>query len=75
MRGKEASRYLERLRESVTGIHLSRVMGVSENEVESVIAIRNSFVKHSIKELKARMQSVVVIASYNGFALGIRLFD
>jgi ATP-binding cassette, subfamily B, bacterial len=68
---QEASRYLERLRESVTGIHLSRVMGVSENEVESVIAIRNSFVKHSIKELKARMQSVVVIASYNGFALGI----
>lgn len=68
---REASRYLERLRESVTGIHLSRVMGVSENEVESVIAIRNSFVKHSIKELKARMQSVVVIASYNGFALGI----
>jgi ATP-binding cassette, subfamily B, bacterial len=68
---QEASRYLERLRESVTGIHLSRVMGVSENEVESVFAIRNSFVKHSIKELKARMQSVVVIASYNGFALGI----
>jgi ATP-binding cassette, subfamily B, bacterial len=68
---QEASRYLERLRESVTGIHLSRVMGVSENEVESVIAIRNTFVKHSIKELKARMQSVVVIASYNGFALGI----
>lgn len=68
---QEASRYLERLRESVTGIHLSRVMGVSENEVESVIAIRNSFVKHSIKELKARMQSVVVIASYNGFALAI----
>ncbi|NWQ44379.1 ABC transporter ATP-binding protein [Bacillus sp. EB106-08-02-XG196] len=68
---QEASRYLERLRESVTGIHLSRVMGVSENEVESVIAIRNSFVKHSIKELKARMQSVVVIASYNGFALGV----
>ncbi|MEH7179541.1 ABC transporter ATP-binding protein [Neobacillus vireti] len=71
---QEASRYLERLRESVTGIHLSRVMGVSENEVESVIAIRNSFVKHSIKELKARMQSVVVIASYNGFALGIVYF-
>jgi ATP-binding cassette, subfamily B, bacterial len=68
---KEASRYLERLRESVTGIHLSRVMGVSDNEVESVINIRNSFVKHSIKELKARMQSVVVIASYNGFALGL----
>jgi ATP-binding cassette, subfamily B, bacterial len=68
---KEASRYLERLRESVTGIHLSRVMGVSDKEVESVISIRNSFVKHSIKELKARMQSVVVIASYNGFALGL----
>ena len=51
---REASRYLERLRESVTGIHLSRVMGVSENEVESVIAIRNSFVKHSIKELKGK---------------------
>ncbi|MEH7114140.1 ABC transporter ATP-binding protein [Neobacillus niacini] len=67
----EASRYLERLRESVTGIHLSRVMGVSEDEVESVVAIRNSFVKHSVKELKARMQSVVVIASYNGVALGI----
>ncbi len=70
----EASRYLERLRESVTGIHLSRVMGVSDNEVESVISIRNTFVKHSIKELKARMQSVVVIASYNGFALGLVYF-
>jgi ATP-binding cassette, subfamily B, bacterial len=68
---EEASRYLERLRESVTGIHLSRVMGVSDNEVESVIGIRDTFVKHSIKELKARMQSVVVIASYNGFALGL----
>ncbi|WP_042375214.1 ABC transporter ATP-binding protein [Neobacillus jeddahensis] len=68
---EEASRYLERLRESVTGIHLSRIMGVSDNEVESVIAIRESFVKHSIRELKARMQSVVVIASYNGFALGL----
>ncbi|OXS63810.1 ATP-binding cassette subfamily B protein [Bacillus sp. V-88] len=68
---KEASRYLERLRESVTGIHLSRVMGVSESEVDSVIAIRDSFVQHSVKELKARMQSVVVIASYNGFALGL----
>ena len=67
---QEASRYLERLRESVTGIHLSRVMGVSDNEVESVISIRDSFVKHSVRELKARMQSVVVIASYNGFALG-----
>lgn len=68
---KEASRYLERLRESVTGIHLSRVMGVSESEVDSVISIRDSFVHHSVKELKARMQSVVVIASYNGFALGL----
>ncbi len=68
---KEASRYLERLRESVTGIHLSRVLGVSDSEVESVIAIRDTFVQHSIKELKARMQSVVVIASYNGFALGM----
>jgi ATP-binding cassette, subfamily B, bacterial len=68
---KEASRYLERLRESVTGIHLSRVMGVSDGEVDSVISIRDSFVQHSIKELKARMQSVVVIASYNGFALGL----
>ncbi|MCM3672185.1 ABC transporter ATP-binding protein/permease [Mesobacillus maritimus] len=70
----EASRYLERLRESVTGIHLSRVMGVSDQEVESVVRIRNSFVKHSIKELRARMQSVVVIASYNGFALAIVYF-
>ncbi|PFA63122.1 hypothetical protein CN378_19025 [Bacillus sp. AFS015802] len=68
---QEASRYLERLRESVTGIHLSRVMGVSDSEVDSVISIRDSFVKHSVKELKARMQSVVVIASYNGFALGL----
>ena len=68
---QEASRYLERLRESVTGIHLSRVMGVSDNEVDSVISIRDSFVQHSVKELKARMQSVVVIASYNGFALGL----
>ncbi|TMU87281.1 ABC transporter ATP-binding protein [Bacillus sp. BHET2] len=68
---KEASRYLERLRESVTGIHLSRVMGVSESEVDSVLTIRDSFVQHSVKELKARMQSVVVIASYNGFALGL----
>jgi ATP-binding cassette, subfamily B, bacterial len=68
---KEASRYLERLRESVTGIHLSRVMGVSDSEVNSVISIRDRFVEHSFKELKARMQSVVVIASYNGFALGI----
>ncbi|WEG14763.1 ABC transporter ATP-binding protein [Pullulanibacillus sp. KACC 23026] len=71
---REASRYLERLRESVTGIHLSRVMGVSDHEVESVVSIRSSFVKHSIKELKARMQSVVVIASYNGFALAVVYF-
>ncbi|SEM55712.1 ATP-binding cassette, subfamily B, MsbA [Mesobacillus persicus] len=70
----EASRYLERLRESVTGIHLSRVMGVSDSEVQSVVAIRDTFVKHSIRELKARMQSVVVIASYNGFALGLVYF-
>lgn len=70
----EASRYLERLRESVTGIHLSRVMGVSDSEVESVVSIRGSFVKHSLRELKARMQSVVVIASYNGFALGLVYF-
>ncbi|KMK94830.1 ABC transporter ATP-binding protein [Rossellomorea marisflavi] len=68
---KEASRYLERLRESVTGIHLSRVSGVSDSEVESVVAIRDTFVKHSIKELKARMQSVVVVSSYNGFALAL----
>ncbi|WP_233144101.1 ABC transporter ATP-binding protein [Lottiidibacillus patelloidae] len=71
---KEASKYLERLRESVTGIHLSRVMGVSDKEVESVVAIRDTFVQHSIKELKARMQSVIVIASYNGFALGLVYF-
>lgn len=70
----EASKYLERLRESVTGIHLSRVMGVSDSEVESVVSIRDSFVKHSLRELKARMQSVVVIASYNGFALGLVYF-
>ncbi len=68
---KEASRYLERLRESVTGIHLSRVSGVSDSEVESVVSIRDTFVKHSIKELKARMQSVVVVSSYNGFALAL----
>ncbi|WP_201712761.1 ABC transporter ATP-binding protein [Rossellomorea arthrocnemi] len=68
---REASRYLERLRESVTGIHLSRIMGVSDSEVDSVMSIRDNFVKHSVKELKARMQSVVVIASYNGFALGL----
>jgi ATP-binding cassette subfamily B protein len=66
---EEASRYLERLRESVTGIHLSRVLGVSDREVESIISIRESFVKHSIKELKARMQSIVVIGGYNGIAL------
>lgn len=70
----EASKYLERLRESVTGIHLSRVMGVSDSEVNSVVSIRDSFVKHSLRELKARMQSVVVIASYNGFALGLVYF-
>lgn len=68
---KEASRYLERLRESVTGIHLSRVLGVSDFEVESVSEIRQSFVKQSVIELKARMQSIVVVGSYNGVALAI----
>ena len=66
---EEASRYLERLRESVTGIHLSRVLGVSDQEVDSIVSIRQSFVKHSIRELKARMQSIVVIGGYNGIAL------
>lgn len=65
----EASKYLERLRESVTGIHLSRVLGVSDAEVESIIGIRQAFVKHSVRELKARMQSIVVIGGYNGIAL------
>ena len=68
---KEASRYLERLRESVTGIHLSRVLGVSDFEVESVSVIRQSFVKQSVNELKARMKSIVVVGSYNGVALAI----
>ncbi|MFC7370626.1 ABC transporter ATP-binding protein [Fictibacillus iocasae] len=66
---KEASRYLERLRESVTGIHLSRVLGVADSEIESVANIRKSFVKEANKELIARMKSVVVIGSYNGIAL------
>lgn len=66
---EEASRYLERLRESVTGIHLSRVLGVSEREVESIVEIRRSFVEQSRIELKARMQSIVVIGAYNGLAL------
>jgi ABC-type multidrug transport system fused ATPase/permease subunit len=68
---KEASRYLERLRESVTGIHLSRVLGVSDGEVDSVAEIRKSFIKESRIELKARMQSIVVIGSYNGLALAV----
>jgi ABC-type multidrug transport system fused ATPase/permease subunit len=68
---KEASRYLERLRESVTGIHLSRVLGVSDGEVESVAEIRRSFIKESRYELKARMQSIVVIGSYNGLGLAV----
>jgi ATP-binding cassette, subfamily B, bacterial len=68
---KEASRYLERLRESVTGIHLSRVLGVSEGEVKSVAEIRKSFIKESRNELKARMQSIVVIGSYNGLGLAV----
>ncbi|WP_026695019.1 ABC transporter ATP-binding protein [Peribacillus kribbensis] len=66
---QEASRYLERLRESVTGIHLSRVLGVSDSEVDSVTEIRQSFVKESRQELFARMKSVVVIGSFNGFVL------
>lgn len=65
----EASKYLERMRESVTGIHLSRVLGVSDSEVESIVGIRQAFVKHSVRELKARMQSIVVIGGYNGIAL------
>lgn len=68
---KEASRYLERLRESVTGIHLSRVLGVSDGEVQSVAEIRKSFIKESRYELKARMQSIVVIGSYNGLGLAV----
>jgi ATP-binding cassette, subfamily B, bacterial len=68
---KEASRYLERLRESVTGIHLSRVLGVSDGEVKSVAEIRKSFIKESRNELKARMQSIVVIGSYNGLGLAV----
>jgi ATP-binding cassette, subfamily B, bacterial len=68
---KEASRYLERLRESVTGIHLSRVLGVSDGEVKSVAEIRKSFIKESRYELKARMQSIVVIGSYNGLGLAV----
>ncbi|MFD4704284.1 ABC transporter ATP-binding protein [Gottfriedia sp. NPDC058432] len=65
----EASRYLERLRESVTGIQLSRILGATDYEIQSVADIRKSFIKESIIELKARMQSIVVIGSYNGFAL------
>lgn len=65
----EASKYLERMRESVTGIHLSRVLGVSDSEVESIVGIRQAFVAYSVQELKARMQSIVVIGGYNGIAL------
>ncbi|HEU4965271.1 MAG TPA: ABC transporter ATP-binding protein [Bacilli bacterium] len=68
---KEASRYLERLRESVTGIHLSRVLGVAEAEIESVAAIRKEFIRESRRELKARLQAFVVIGSYNGIALAV----
>lgn len=71
---EEASRYLERLRESVTGIQLSRILGATDFEIQSVADIRKSFVKESIKELKARMQSIVVIGSYNGFALAAVYF-
>jgi ATP-binding cassette subfamily B protein len=67
----EASRYLERLRESVTGIHLARVLGVAEREVESVAEIRKAFIRESQRELVARMQSYVVIGMYNGVALAL----
>ena len=67
----EASRYLERLRESVTGIHLSRVLGVAESEVQSVVEIRQAFIRESHKELKARMISTIIIGSYNGVALAV----
>lgn len=70
----EASRYLERLRESVTGIQLSRILGATDYEIQSVADIRKSFIKESIIELKARMQSIVVIGSYNGFALAAVYF-
>ncbi|MEH7453618.1 ABC transporter ATP-binding protein [Gottfriedia acidiceleris] len=70
----EASRYLERLRESVTGIQLSRILGATDYEIQSVADIRKSFMKESIIELKARMQSIVVIGSYNGFALAAVYF-
>ncbi|ASS76430.1 hypothetical protein CIG75_16680 [Tumebacillus algifaecis] len=68
---REASSYLERLRESVTGIHLSRVLGVAESEIESVAVIRKRFIQASHRELKARMQSYVVIGSFNGVAIGV----
>lgn len=68
---REASRYLERLRESITGIHLSRVLGVAESEIESVAQIRKSFIRESRRELKARLQAFVVIGSYNGIALAV----
>ncbi|PWK13144.1 ABC transporter ATP-binding protein [Tumebacillus permanentifrigoris] len=68
---REASRYLERLRESVTGIHLSRVLGVAESEIDSVAQIRKSFIRESRRELKARLQAFVVIGSYNGVALAV----
>jgi ABC-type multidrug transport system fused ATPase/permease subunit len=66
---KESSRYLERIRESVTGIHLSRVLGVGDDEIESVTIIRQSFVKESIKELYAKMKSYIILGSYNGVGL------
>ncbi|KEO82817.1 ABC transporter ATP-binding protein [Tumebacillus flagellatus] len=68
---REASRYLERLRESVTGIHLSRVLGVAETEIQSVAEIRKDFIRESRRELKARLQAFVVIGSYNGIALAV----
>lgn len=68
---REASRYLERLRESITGIHLSRVLGVADSEVETVAEIRKAFIRESRVELKARLQAFVVIGSYNGIALAV----
>ncbi|MDF2535585.1 MAG: hypothetical protein K0R18_1744 [Bacillales bacterium] len=66
---KESSRYLERIRESVTGIQLSRVLGVGDDEIDSVTIIRQSFVKESIKELYAKMKSYIILGSYNGVGL------
>lgn len=71
---KESSRYLERIRESITGIHLSRVLGVGDDEIESVTVIRKSFVNESIKELYAKMKSYIILGSYNGVGLAAVYF-